>query len=79
MVWVEELEVGRGALDVVWPAGWFDEGPASVITELVDGCDQLSEMNRGVGVKLVDSDFSDGSSKHVSDIPPAKHQRQQKS
>ena len=42
---VEELHVVGVTLDVIWPAGRFDEGTTSVIDQLVDRGDQVSEMD----------------------------------
>ena len=71
---VKEVHSVGPRLDVVGPAGRFDEGSASVVAEVVDGGDKVSKVDGGVGVELVEFDLGDGSSEHVAYVPPSDHQ-----
>lgn len=69
---IEKVHAVGTSFDIVWPTGRLYEGPRSVIAELVDRCDESSEVDWGVGIELVESDLGDGCSEHVPDIPPSK-------
>ena len=74
VIGVEEFHVVGFTFDIVGPAGRLNEGSTFVIAEVVDGSDEISEVDGCVGVQLIESDFCDGCSEHVSYIPPGKSQ-----
>jgi len=69
---IEEIHAVSTSFYIIWPTGRFDKRSGSVITELVDGCDESSKVDGGVGIELIESDLGDGCSEHVSHIPPSK-------
>lgn len=77
MVRIEKFEVRGVAFYIVGPTGRLNECPASIITQRIDRGYELSEVNRGIGIELIDLDFSDGSREHVSDVPPGEGKREQ--
>ena len=70
MPFVPNTHVVFGGFEVVWPDCRLDEGSCAVVTETIDGEGELFELDAGSGIELVESDFSNGSGEHVSDVPP---------
>lgn len=69
------IEEGHSVLfsfDIIRPTGWFDKASRPIIDKLVDWIHELPEVDSRIWVKLVESDFCNGCSEHVADIPPAK-------
>ena len=42
---IEKVHAVGTSFDIVWPTGRLYEGPRSVIAELVDRCDESSEVD----------------------------------
>jgi hypothetical protein len=71
---VPDIHIVLLSFEIVWPYSGFDKGSGSIITKVVNGKGKLSKVNRGFRIKLIKSDFSDGCSEHVSDIPPRENE-----
>lgn len=70
MPFVPDIHTVLSTFKIIRPYSRFDKGSGSIITEVVNGEGKLSEVDRGFRIKLIKSDFSNGCSEHVSDIPP---------
>ena len=62
------------SFEVIGPDGRFNEGSGSIIAKIIDCKGNLPEVNRGFGIELIESDFSDSCCQHMSNIPPRENE-----
>jgi hypothetical protein len=61
-------------LEIIGPYCRLNKRPGPVITEMIDGSGEILEIARRINAELVESDFGNGSCKHVANIPPGKYE-----
>ena len=69
---IPDVHTELSSLKVIRPDSSFDESPGSVIAERINGKSQFSKADWGIRIKLIEPDLSNGSRKHMADIPPRK-------
>ena len=70
MPFIPDIHTVLSTFKIIGPDCRLSECSCSVVTEIIDSKSDLSEVSRCIGIELIESNFCNSGSKHMSDIPP---------